>query len=193
MIVSCLVVDSAHAQVALKTNFLYDATTTPNLGVEVGLSRKSTFQVVYGLNPWKFNTVEHGERKLNHWLVMPEYRWWTCTKFNGHFFGVHAMGGQFNAANVDFPFMPGVFFGGADLIKGLKDYSYDGKYLGGGITYGYQWILNRHFNLEAEIGVGVDHIWYNKYECGDCGPKLAIGQTNYAGVTKVGISLLYLF
>ena len=38
-------------QVALKTNLLYDATTTPNLGVEVAMGRRSTAQVVYALNP----------------------------------------------------------------------------------------------------------------------------------------------
>lgn len=40
-----------YAQVAVKTNLLYDATTSPNLGVEVGVAPKSTVQLVYGLNP----------------------------------------------------------------------------------------------------------------------------------------------
>lgn len=189
----CMLATSGYAQVALKTNLLYDATTTPNLGIEIGAGRKSTIQMFYGINPWKFNSTSHGERMLKHWVLMPEYRWWKCTKFNGHFIGFHAMGGQFNASNVDIPFLPGTFFGGANLVKGLKDYSYDGKFAGGGFTYGYQWILNRHFNLEAEVGVGFDHVWYNKYECGDCGPKLAVGQTNYIGLTKLGLSLIYLF
>lgn len=46
----------ASAQFALKTNLLYDATTTPNLGAELVLSRKSTINLVYGLNPWKFSS-----------------------------------------------------------------------------------------------------------------------------------------
>lgn len=189
----CLLASSGHAQVAVKTNLLYDATTTPNLGMEVGVGRKSTLQLFYGLNPWKFSSTSHGDRMLKHWLLMPEYRWWKCTKFNGHFIGFHAMGGQFNGANVDLPFMPGTFFRGEDLAKGLSDYSYEGRFAGGGFTYGYQWILGRHFNLEAEIGVGAGHIWYDKYECGECGPKLESGSTNYAGITKLGLSLIYLF
>ena len=92
-----------YAQVAVKTNLLYDATTSPNLGVEVGVAPKSTVQLVYGLNPWEFSSDRHGDRQAKHWVLMPEYRWWTCSRFNGHFVGVHALGGQFNAANVDIP------------------------------------------------------------------------------------------
>ena len=34
------------AQVAIKNNLLYDATTTPNLGIEVGVARRSSVQLV---------------------------------------------------------------------------------------------------------------------------------------------------
>lgn len=176
---------------AVKTNFLYDATTTPSLGIEFGVGRKNTFQIYGGLNPWTFDS-KRGERKVKHWLVMPELRWWTCSRFNGHFFGIHAMGGEFNASNVDFPVFPGAFFGD-DLVKGVRDTRYQGYFAGGGFTYGYQWILSRHWNFEAEIGVGYDHIWYDKYPCYECGAKIATGESNYVGVTKVGLSLLYIF
>ena len=179
-------------QVAVKTNLLYDATTTPNLGMEIGVGRKNTLQLVYGLNPWTFNSDSHGKRKAKHWLLMPEYRWWTCTKFNGHFLGVHLMGGQYNAANLDFP-LPGAFFSGENLVKGVKDSRYQGWYAGAGFTYGYQWILSKHWNIEAEIGVGYNHVWYDKYPCYECGTKLADGSTNYVGLTKLGLSFLYIF
>lgn len=183
----------AHAQLAVKTNLLYDATTTPNLGLEYALNEKNTVNLVYGLNPWKFNSDNDKDTKMaKHWVVMPEYRWWLCTVFNGHFFGVHAMGGEFNASNVSLP-IPGGFVGGANLQKGVKDTRYDGGFVGGGVTYGYQYILSRHWNLEAEIGVGYDYVWYDQYRCGDCGGKISHGHTNYLGVTKLGVSFLYLF
>ena len=59
----------AYSQIAVKTNLLYDATTTPNLGVEAAVSPKSTLNLVYGLNPWKFNSDTHGERKVKHWVL----------------------------------------------------------------------------------------------------------------------------
>ena len=39
--------------VALKTNALYWATTTPNMGIEAAVGKKHTLQLFYGLNPWK--------------------------------------------------------------------------------------------------------------------------------------------
>lgn len=170
-------------KVALKTNLLYDATLTPNLGAEFGLSRRSTIQLVYGFNPWKLSDG----KSWRHWQLMPEYRWWLCSKFNGHFFGVHAMGGQYNMANIDvnLPFTgwPG------DLDK----YRYQGWNAGGGLTYGYQWILGRHWNAEAAVGVGYNYIKYEKYPCANCGTKLEEGHRNYFGPTKAVLSLIYAF
>lgn len=183
---------TAKGQLAIKSNLLYDATTTPNIGLELGVGEKNSVNITYGINPWTFHSDSHGDRKAKHWVLMPEYRWWTCSKFNGHFFGVHAMGGEFNAANVALP-IPGGFFGGDNLTKEVKDHRYQGSFLGAGATYGYQWILNRHWNFEAEIGVGYNHVWYDKYACGDCGGKIGSGGTNYAGITKLGLSILYLF
>ncbi|MDE6144508.1 MAG: DUF3575 domain-containing protein [Muribaculaceae bacterium] len=183
---------TAAQEVAVKTNLLYDATTTPNLGVEVGLGGNHTLNLVYGLNPWKFDSDTHGERFAKHWVFMPEFRWWTCSRLNGHFFGVHAMGGQLNVSNVDLP-MPGVFFSGVNLRKAVRDSRYQGAFAGAGITYGYQYPLSRHWNLEAEVGVGYSHVWYDRYPCGDCGSKLSSGHANYAGLTKLGLSIMYVF
>lgn len=177
---------------ALKTNLLYDATTTPNIGLELGLGRRTTAQVFYGLNPWTFNGSNGEDKKAKHWLVMPEVRWWPCTAMNGWFFGVHGMTGQFNAAKVNLP-LPGTFFGGDNIGKEVRDYRYEGTYLGGGVTTGYQWILSRHWNLEAEVGVGYDHVWSRKYPCGECGTLIDKSSSNYVGLTKAGLSLMYVF
>lgn len=177
-----------NAQIAIKTNLVHGATATPNLGMEIGVARKSTIQLHYGLNPWNMKD----NRKWKHWVLMPEYRWWLCNKFNGHFFGLHAMGGQFNLANINVP-TTGHFFGGDNIRNEVRDKNYEGSFAGVGLTYGYQWILGRHFNIEAELGAGYVHAWYDKYNCGECGPKISDGQTNYVGLTKLGLSLLYLF
>lgn len=186
-----LAIFPTNAQIAVKTNLLYDATLTPNIGAEIGVGPRSTVSLVYGLNPWTFDS-NSGKRKSMHWVLMPEYRWWLCSKFDGHFFGVHAMGGQFNMSNLNIPF-PGAFFGGDNIAKGLRDKRYQGWYIGGGVTYGYQWILNKHWNLEAEIGAGYNYINYKKFNCTECGGKIGEGHTNYVGLTKLGLSFIYLF
>lgn len=176
----CGLCSKANAQIAIKNNLLYDAATTPNIGVEVGLGRKSTAQLVYGLNPWKFSDT----KQMRHWLIMPEYRWWFCSKFNGHFLGIHAMGGEFNVQGIKDPLK---------MIKDIENSRYEGWYVGGGITYGYHWILGEHWNLEASAGFGYDYIQFKKYDCGVCGYMTGQDHTHYVGPTKLTLSIEYLF
>ena len=42
---------------AIKTNALYWATSTPNLGFEVGLAKKLTLDISGNYNPWKFGAL----------------------------------------------------------------------------------------------------------------------------------------
>ena len=174
-----------YAQVALKTNLLYDATTTPNLGLEWSVAPKWTMQVTFGLNPWTFSN----NRKIRHWAVSPEVRYWFCSSFNGHFIGLHALGGEFNLEGVKIPNYLTPF----GVFTDLKNYHYEGWYIGGGLNYGYQWILGKHWNLEASIGVGVVYLDYSKYQCKECGFEETPGNRIYFGLTKEVISLLYIF
>lgn len=54
--------------VALKTNGLYWLATTPNLGLEVALSRKVTLDLSAAYNPWTFKD----DKKMRFWLAQPE-------------------------------------------------------------------------------------------------------------------------
>lgn len=176
---------TAHAQkAALKTNLLYDATTTFNLGAEFGLSPKWTLDVSANYNPWTFND----NKKWKHWMVQPEARYWLCEKFNGHFFGFHLHGGQYNIGHIDTSFK----FLGNDF-EALKDHRFEGWFVGAGIGYGYSWVLGKHWNIEAEIALGYAYIRYDKYKCGTCGSKVGKGVHNYVGPTKAALSLVYVF
>lgn len=180
---------SAFAQEAgVKTNLLYDATSTMNLGVEFGLSPKWTLDVSGNFNPWTFSDY----RKMKHWLVQPEARYWFCEKFNGHFFGIHAHGGQYNwGGMLPWGFKDGKMFGSVKN-KHILENRYQGWLAGAGISYGYQWILGNRWSLEATIGVGYAYLSYDRYPCGACGEKLGEGHKNYFGPTKAGITLIYM-
>ena len=158
---------------ALKTNALYWGTTTPNLALEAGLHPHLTLDLLGTFNPWQFS----GKKKLKHWLVQPELRYWTCERFNGHFFGIHGHYAQYNV-------------GGIKML-GLKDHRYQGNLWGAGISYGYQWILSNRLNLEATLGLGYAHLKYDKYDKETCGRFIKDGRKNYFGPTKIGISLVY--
>ena len=74
---------------AIKSNLLYDATTTINLGIEKTIAPKWTFDLSGNYNPFQFSD----NMKWKHWLVQPEFRWWTCREFSGHFLAAHLVGG----------------------------------------------------------------------------------------------------
>lgn len=52
----CWCTGTLHAQdIAAKTNLLYWATSTPNLGFEFGLGKHTTLELAGGYNPWTFD------------------------------------------------------------------------------------------------------------------------------------------
>ena len=177
---------SMHAQrvVGLKTNLLYDLTATVNAGIEVGLAPKWSLDLSGNFNGWKIDN-----QTWKHWILQPEARYWLCDRFNGHFLAVHAVGGQFNWGHFNHAFD----FLGTNFST-LKDHRAQGWGVGGGIAYGYAWILNKHWNFEAEIGVGAIHTWYDVYNCLECAKKIASDrQHTYIGPTKLALNIVYLF
>ena len=88
--------------IGVKTNILYWATSTPNLGFEFGLGKRTTLDLAGGYNPWTLD--REANRKIRHWMVMPEFRYWLCERFNGHFFGVHSGYAFYNLSGVRIPF-----------------------------------------------------------------------------------------
>ncbi len=170
--------------VSLKTNLVSDATLSPNLGLQVGLAPKWTLNASAQLNLWSLNG-----QKWRHWLVQPEARYWFCRKFQGHFLGLHALGGQYNVGNIDWAFD---FLG--SKFSNLKDKRYEGWGAGAGIAYGYAWPVAKHWNIEAEIGVGWIYTRYDVYPCTVCGTKLDSDRVhNYFGPTKLALNIEYIF
>lgn len=170
---------------AVKTNTLYDATATINLGAEIAIAPGWSIDISGNYNPWTFSDG----KKWKHWLLQPEARYWLCDTFNGHFFGVHLIGGQYNFGHFD----PGFNLPGSRL-RDLRDFRYQGWGAGLGLAYGYSWLLGKHWNVEAEIGLGYIYTRYDVYECAGCGRKVEEDkQHNYFGPTKAAVSLVYVF
>ena len=234
---------------ALKTNLLYDATTTINLGYEVALNKKTTLDIWVNYNPWTLGHkwvgikgagsefVEQRESKLKHFMIQPEVRWWLCEKFNGHFFGVHLHGGLFNVGAMKMPFGWGEYdlseypvemttaggqkVNGIQYERGTKPYqglidkfgekyandqiiyanadrdgiytnSFEGWFIGAGVSYGYHWILNSRLSMEFTLGVGYAFLDYDKTRCTDCKQVIGEAKTHYFGPTRAGLSLVYM-
>ena len=185
IVLAVLGIARVHAQdVAVKTDLLKDVVLTPTIGVEFGLAPKWTFEVSGSLNAWPVN-----DHYWKQWMVMPEARYWFCQRFAGHFVGAHVLGGQYNFGNLH----NNIKFLGTDFSK-LTDERHQGWMVGAGIAYGYDWILSRHWNLEAEIGFGWVYTRYDVYPCATCGSKTRSRKPhNYVGPTKAAINLVYTF
>ena len=170
--------------VALKSNLLYDIAATPSLGVEVGLAPKWSMDLSGQFNGWSVKN-----HLWKHWMVQPEARYWLCDRFQGHFFGLHAIGGQFNFGNIDH--LPNFL---NNRLSELKDRRHQGWGAGAGIAYGYAWIIGKHWNIEAELGLGWMYTRYDVYPCAKCGTKIREDKVhNYVGPTKAAVNLVYIF
>lgn len=166
-------------KVAVKTNLLYAATTSLNLGVEFALAHKWTLDITAGLNPWNLQKDKGG---IRHWLVQPEVRYWFCNRFERHFIGLHGIYGEYQIQNIDLhPF-------GKDL-RGIR---YDGWGVGGGISYGYHLPMGLRWAWEFTVGAGYIYLNYDKYNCGECDKLLKSNDKHYFGPTKAGISLIFM-
>lgn len=195
------------AQFAVKTNLLGWATTTPNIGIEIGAGHHSTIELMGYINPWNFKDGKY----FHFYTVQPEYRYWFCEKFNGWFLGVHLMGGQYNVKGINFPFKALTwgnvydqnpdFADAADHKGGWPDVAtanengafrhVEAWYAGAGISAGYQWMLSKHWNLEASLGIG--YVYSDLKYIGRCQRDINRQHMNYVGLTNAQVSFLYIF
>lgn len=135
-ILICFFSIGAYAQrVALKTNILHWATMSPNLSAEFVCNRNITFDFGVTANPFQLKNID-----TRAFAVYPEVRYWFGRPMSEHFLGINAMFSQYD-------------------LRYKKD-NVLGDAFTAGISYGYVFILGKHWNLETNIGVG-----WMRYRC----------------------------
>ncbi|GHV51756.1 hypothetical protein FACS1894181_14080 [Bacteroidia bacterium] len=156
-------------KVSLRTNLLYWAVATPNLGVEWQPSDNWGILVNGAYSHWIWN----GEDKQHRtWLVQPEVRYYLGENKNW-FLGLEGHAGEFNFK-----------FG---------DTGYQGGALGGGITGGYKLRLSRVFDLDFSLGLGYTSLKYEEYYRSNGVFVLKEGglKKNVFAPTQAGVSLIF--
>lgn len=173
---------TSQPSLAIKTNLLYGgALLTPNLSLEIASGPKQTFEFSGSYQAWgREKAASDSHKQLAHWTLRPEYRWWTCERFNGHYFGAHALYSRYYVSGRDIPL----------LFK--KEFSYDGHAVGAGFTYGYHWAVGKRWGVEFNIGVGYAYMWYDKGNCSKCEPLAESQDKHYFGPTRAGINLVFM-
>lgn len=182
---------SVNAQrIGVKTNALYLATSTPNIGLEYAFADRFSLELEGRYNPWTLDSDRN--MKAKHFLVSPEVRYWFCEAFNGHFIGINANYTLFNLSGVD---VPAVFFPSARsamVLEDLKNRRSEGWAAGAGLTYGCVWPIARRWNLECTVGLGYWYTDYDKFESRKCGLFQEHVSHGAFGPTALGISFIYL-
>lgn len=79
-------------KIAVKSNLLYDLTTTFNIEGEIRCDDTHTLNLSVNYNPWNFG----GNKKMKHFMLQPEYRKWFDGVFMGSYIGFQLHYALFN-------------------------------------------------------------------------------------------------
>ena len=167
-------------RVALRTNLLYDATLSPNLGVDVRVDSLRTIGLLAGVNAWDIDKAKN--KKWRHMLLFLRARKYRDSLFHKGYYEADLIYSHFNVGNTKIPF---------GIDSAVKDRRLQGDLIALGGKYGYSWIRARHWRIEAEAGVAVGYAWFKEYDCDHCGTYYGKGDRIFL-LPLLGINVVYL-
>ena len=126
----------------LEDNTLDWILMSPNLTLDTRLSHRVTFEIGIAGNPMD-KTPYGSDIKLKNLRIEPSLRYWFNRPMARHFMGLAFSGGAFNLR--------------------LREHCYKGNGFAAGLTYGYALVLNRHWNVEFTLGLGLARVWGYNY------------------------------
>ena len=167
-------------RIALRTNLLYDATLSPNLGVDVRVDSAWTVGLLAGINAWDIDKEKN--KKWRHALFSIRARKYRDSLFHKGYYEADVIYSHYNVGNTKIPF---------GLYSAVKDRRLQGDLVALGGKYGYSWILARHWRIEAEAGVAVGYAWFKEYDCDHCGTYYGKGDRIFL-LPQLGINVVYI-
>lgn len=129
---------SGRYALALRANLLHWAALTPDVGIEWRFSPRFGAMLNGAYSNW---TLE-GYR-VGLWMVSPEVRWY-FNRTKRWYLGVMGKVGQFNCR--------------------ISGPGYQGDFLGGGLTVGYQMRMTRALSMDFGVGLGYMKVKYEDYD-----------------------------
>lgn len=172
--------ETKQPRMALRTNLLYDATLSPNLGVDVRVDSAWTVGLLAGVNAWDIDKEKN--KKWRHALFSIRARKYRDSLFHKGYYEADVIYSHYNVGNTKIPF---------GLYSAVKDRRLQGDLVALGGKYGYSWILSRTWRIEAEAGVAVGYAWFKEYDCPHCGTFLGNGDRIFL-LPQLGINVVYI-
>lgn len=164
---------SAMPEFAVKTNALLLMSGIANVGVEVGIGDRFSFDFPIVYSPYTIKSYY----KLRLLAFQPEFRYWFNSFSKGHFLGLTGNLAWFNVA--------------LDMNNRYQD-SNNRPLIGAGISYGYSWRILPSLSVEFTVGAGYANTHYDVFYNVENGIMYTSGVKDYFGLTKVGINLVYM-
>ena len=161
--------------IQVKTNALWWAAATCNLGFEVQFAPSWSLDVPVVYSPYNING------KQNHWRllsVQPEARWWSQGRpGKGHFVGIHLSVSGYNVA-----------FKNTDRFQDSNRPA-----VGLGFGYGYSLGLGKRkaWWLEFNLGAGFINYKYDAFRNEGDGRKKDEAYGTYWGITRANVGIAY--
>lgn len=172
--------ETKQPRMALRTNLLYDATLSPNLGVDVRVDSAWTVGLLVGINAWDIDKEKN--KKWRHALFSIRARKYRDSLFHKGYYEADVIYSHYNVGNTKIPF---------GLYSAVKDRRLQGDLIALGGKYGYSWILSRTWRIEAEAGVAVGYAWFKEYDCDHCGTYYGKGDRIFL-LPQLGINVVYI-
>lgn len=147
--------------ISLRTNFLYYAMLTPNLGLEIRPARGFGIKLAGGYSDWTWENSKKNQL-MSAVLLNAELRWYMGPR-KRFYLGLGA-----NAA--DFDIRWNLF----NTVAGSADKGYDGRLYNGGLVMGYQARLSNALSMDFNLGFGYNHIDLKEYEIDNNGNPTSV-------------------
>ncbi|MEG1402458.1 DUF3575 domain-containing protein [Bacteroides sp.] len=174
----------AEAQ-SVKVNVPFLLTGSPNVGIEIPLSRQLTINGEVLWMPYLFKKNEEVFRALQSSIELRYYvnprHFYTNDSWDGFYVGPYAMYGNFNIGL---------------LSKGDASQSYrrEGWGVSAGISTGYKFAFGNRWGLDLNLGLGYAHLQYDKFYLGGEYIHFPLERKktkSWIGPTKAGVSMTY--
>lgn len=124
---------------SIHNNILYDLILTPNIGIEFLIKEK--FSVLVN-GAWTHLNWKNEEKTYRTWLISPEIRYYFSE--NNRFYS-------------------GIMFHTGEINLKLAETGSQGDFIGGGITFGYNYNFYKNFYLDFCLGFGYTYYDYETY------------------------------